>query len=258
MPTIRSLQSDIEITLLLMGNTPLRKKSYPDNEWGIALRHFDVMTTWFGSARMEEKEDSLRRKAINEATPENEEMVSWEKWQEDNPNLFSIPNIPIIHEAMKKALAFCKAPPPPLRDCLEYLAKGHELVHDDLFTFLQMYAEFVASVEVLFSWDSSESDPLNHLRQAREKTNRDRWKIYAAKQISKIMQETGIPIQDARDAFAADIKQAILTQICPEGWSVEDFQIFLSAPADKATTARLSKSYGQNLTQKQIDKWSKL
>jgi hypothetical protein len=257
MYAIDSLKTDINITLALMGDTPLRKKAYPDNEWGIALRHFDVMTTWFGMARMEGKEDSLRRKTINEENPEKEEMTSWEKWQEDNPNLFSIPNIPILHDAMEKALAFCKAPPPPLRECLEHLADGHELVQDDLFVFLQMYAEFISSVEILYSWNPEEGDPLNHLRGAREKTNRDRWKIYAAKQISNIMKETGIPIQDARDAFAADVKQTILQKTCPDGWSVEDFQIFLSAPADDKKTARLSKSYGQNLTQKQLDKWKK-
>ncbi len=250
MPTVRQLDAVTTITLGLMGDSKIAKRDYPENEWGVTLKHYDTYVEWFSVARLETKEESIRRDAVNQMYPAAEDKGSWTGWHDNNPKLPSIPYHESTYEAMKRALEFFKSPPKPIRDCLVHLAEGNDLHPDDLFVFLQLYAEFIAAIEVLYSYDPY-ADQLKNQRKAWNKTNKERWQHHAAVEIMKVIEKRKTGIEQARNSFAADVADVIEgKRPPPDGWAVEEYKEFLGK-ADHIGR-RLKKNYGQNLTLSKI------
>jgi hypothetical protein len=248
MPTAERLQADANHLIGFMHDGETINRVYPNNEWGETLRHYDSHIEFYGIAHLETKEESIHRDASKRHSEKEE---SWAQMHQNDPTLPSILYLESTYEAMKQALKFFQSPPESIRDCLVRLADGNHLHHEDLFVFLQTYAEFISATEVLNASDPS----VDSMAAARGgwANNRKRWRLYAAERVHDIKQTDGLTIQEARDAFAAEIKTALSEKSFPKGWSKEDFEEFLGEP-DKSGTANLRKAYGQNLTLPAIEK----
>jgi hypothetical protein len=255
MPKLSQLQMQTTLTLALMGDSKIAQSEYPDNEWGITLKHYDAHVEWFRTARLETREENIRQNAMMQWYPEQEKASGWNKWHDSNPKQPSIPYDESLYEAMKQALNFFKNPPEPIRDCLRHLAEGNDLHPDDLFVFLQLYAEFMAALEILYAYNP-DTDHLKNQREAWNKTNKERWQRYAALEIKKIMKEYGKSIEEAKAIFAFDIRESLDgRKPIPPDWTREDYAEFLVVPKNKKSKAapRLKNSRGQDLTLKDVN-----
>jgi hypothetical protein len=153
MPTANQLLAEIKITLALFPDPEFTQRSYPENEWGTALMHYDVHIETYSGVNMETRLQSVRRSLLGHA--DQDDVRVWREWKERNAYTISIPHKPDVYPAMIQALEWLQNPPEPLRDCLVHLSEGKKLNDDDWFIFVQMYAEFISAIHLLSSWDAS-------------------------------------------------------------------------------------------------------
>jgi hypothetical protein len=141
MKGLAELQKDIAINESCFDCDTGTRADYPDNDWGIMLAHYDWSAHVYRFARVETKEQSLRRDHVTILSDDDNDD-DWIAWNEDNPNIPTIPHNPVIYKATLEACRYFSDPPLPLRNCLSVLANGGELPDDDWPYFVLMYAEF--------------------------------------------------------------------------------------------------------------------
>jgi len=251
MKSLDDLKTDAAINL---GTTGAKiQASYPDNEWGIILAHYDSCVAVYRHAKVETKDQGLQRDYVT-SKAKNESDGDWEAWNEDNPDIPVIPHNPATHEASHDACAYFATPPPPLRDCLSVLANDGELADDDWPHFLLMYGEFRAHLAVLHARDP-DVDDLARQRGSRWK-NKDHLKRYAAQFITDALASDEYSrMEDARNSFLAHVLDIVDGKTNPpEGWNKEAFQEFVGK-RDRMGGRRLKPQYGQKLTQPKLEKW---
>jgi hypothetical protein len=218
-------------------------------EWGDMLAYYDAQVEWFRGVTIETKERSIRRDDVNLRHAAFAKDMA--EYQSDNPNLPSIPYNAVLYKAQCDALCLIQDPPTELRARLLKLSKGKELLRDEWPSFVEIYAQFIAAVEVLYAYDP-DVDEMQNQRVNWNKHNKERWLRYAAQRFDSIMREhTGIGIEQARNVFVWEVNEAVNSGQIPDGWTISEYSEFLGKP-DKNNDPRLRKAYGQSLTLNRI------
>lgn len=253
MKSLSDLKTNIAINNTCFdGDIEVGTTEYPDNEWGIMLAHYDSCVRVYRSARVETKEQSLRRDQVAGLSNDHN-ADDWDKWRKDNPNLPIIPYNSATYKDVLVAIEYFSNPPPPLRDCLVALTTGEALADDDWPYFLLMYGEFREQSAMIDAWEA-DFDEL-HSQRSRRKNNNDRYKTYVAEFIAYQLEVKKAPsMASARVVLVNHIRQVLSEEFPPpDGWQREEFAKFLGLSNDDGL--RLKKQFGQNFTKTQIEKW---
>ena len=252
----KSLPAEIAIDQLLVSDDEANNRPYADNDWGIMLKHYDVTLAVHQGVRLESKQDCIERDYILDKYRSNDEMGIGPEWYEANPQHSGIVYIPLLYQPMSEALDFMQNPPPVLRESLFKLSSGHSLKDEEFIQFTLLYAQFRSMVTILDSWNPNDNTMVRQ-RKYWNATNNKRNLHYAAQYIWTLREKCGLKIEEARDAFAWDIRDAIESNEFPEGWTEADYRKFLG-DSHKNGDPKLHRAYGPDLTYPAILKLLKI